>query len=404
MPRFIDARDLRRRWDDRQWGPKRTYADLRERLEDGRAGKPGGVHFRDFSIRNLFEELLPDGKGPEIVRLMEGSRRGRHVTPLLEATNAVDTSAFSSIVGQLMFSAILEGYESPQYVWPQLVSSKQTTMLWGEKVPGIAKLGDVSLPIGEGQPYPLVGTSEEYIETGPLQKRGFIVPVTREITIADHTGLLLGRCGKTAEAMAMKSEKDAISLVIGATGFNNYKRNGTATNTYLTSGAYVNSKTSNALVDWTNIEKLELLFAAMNDPNTGEPINIAPQSMKLLVPKALYRTALHVARATQVEKVDNQANAVTYRTYSENPLRTEPGLTLNVLSSPYVDRLGNSTDWFLGDFPGAFAKMTAWEIEQDQLGQGSHLAFNNDIIHQFKGSKMDRFQAWEPRKAAKSAA
>jgi hypothetical protein len=56
----------------------------------------------------------------------------------------------------------------------------------------------------------------------------------------------------------------------------------------------------------------------------------------------------------------------------------------------------------MGDFQQAFAVMEAWGIEQDQLGRGSHLDFNNDIVMQFKGSLMDVAQVMEPRFVAQS--
>jgi hypothetical protein len=37
-----------------------------------------------------------------------------------------------------------------------------------------------------------------------------------------------------------------------------------------------NLQATNALADWTNIEKALLLFDGLSDPNTGEPIAIMP--------------------------------------------------------------------------------------------------------------------------------
>jgi hypothetical protein len=393
MPRFIDAADLRKRWDDKAHGPQATYDHVCEAIDTGRKGKPGGVALADFSIRNLFEELVPDGR--KIARLMEGGTRGRHQTPLLEATNAVDTSAFSSIVGQLMFGQILKGFENPAFVWNQLARVESTSLLWGQKIPGVANLGDVSEAVAEGKPYPVVGTSEEYVETQPLVKRGFIVPVTREITIADNTGLVVKRCNDAAQTLGFSREKRVMDCAVGVT--NNYKRNGTSTNTYLTSGAYINKIASgNTLYDWTDIEALELLFDAITDPNTGEFILLGKRS--LLVPTALKATAQRIVTASTVEHVDNTASASSIRTTSGNPIPS-----LEVISSPYVkSRSSSASRWWMGDFQQAFAVMEAWGIEQDQLGRGSHLDFNNDIVMQFKGSLMDVAQVMEPRYVAQS--
>ena len=121
----------------------------------------------------------------------------------------------------------------------------------------IGRIGDKAEIVDEGASYPLVGLNEEYIDTPPTRKRGFIVPVTREIIVADRTGILLKAAGETGRWCGLNKEKRVLDVVTGIQ--NNYKRNGTATNTYLTSGAYVNSQTGNALDgqgnEWRALEK-----------------------------------------------------------------------------------------------------------------------------------------------------
>src|SRR5262249_21357057 len=126
-------------------------------------------------------------------------------------------------------------------------------------------LGDNAEIVQEGQPYPNIGLNEEWIQTAPTKKRGFIVPVTREIIVADRTGILLREAGEGGRWLGLNKEKRVIDIVTGQT--NNYQRNGTASNTYLTSGAYINSQTGNALDgqgnEWRAVEKAELLFDAI---------------------------------------------------------------------------------------------------------------------------------------------
>lgn len=394
MPRYVDARELRGMIDDPQYGLAKTVDLVEQSLADGRAGKSGCMKAEDFSIRDLAEELV----GDDWVRgLDRARRRGRR---LLEATGAVDTSAFSAITGQIVFSKIKEAYENPAFIWNELCTVVPTTFLNGEKIPGIGGIGDMAENVAEGASYPKVGLTAEYIETQPLVKRGFIVPVTREAIIADRTGILLNVAAKGGEALGFNVEKRVLDAATGVT--NTYKRNGTSLNTYLTAGAYVNSvASSGALVDYTDIEALDLLFDAMNDPNTGEALLRNPNNLRLLVPGALYMTAKRIVSATTVEHVDNQTNASTFRTMSGNPLMGNIG----VLTSPYIKRRTSSaTKWFYGDFKKAFEYRQAWGIETEQYGQGTFEQFHNDIVTQFRASEMGSITAVEPRYVASSNA
>ena len=383
MARALKLRELKRLYDVQ--GAAATCDHLQEALAE--------KHLRpeDFSVRDLTEVLV----GREFLDAMQPRKSGR--MSLFEAANAVDTSAFSNITGQILYNKILQGYENPAFLWPSLCETVPTTFLDGEKIPGISRIGDVAEQVDEGMPYPFVGLSEEFVETVRLIKRGFILPLTREIIIADRTGILLRNAGEGGKYLGINKEKRVIDLAIGVT--NNYKRNGTATNTYLTTGAYVNVAGTNSLVDWTDIEKAELLFDALNDPTTGEPI-VMPPSLQLLVPTALKYTAKRIVSATEIQHVDNQAAASTIRTSSSSPVPN-----YQILSSPYVGRrTGDATTWFLGDFKGAIAYMEAWGIEPEQADSNAQAKFLQDIWMQYKVSEMGAAQMLEPRRLTKSTA
>ncbi len=396
MPKYCDAAELKTMVEDKDVGLDGVKAFITEGMERGRTGKPGGMKSDHFSVRDLFEEFYPNGG--DILRCW--SKRRPVPGHLMEAADAVSTQNFSEIIGQLLVNDVLRGYEAPQLIWPQLCTTKQTVILNGEKIPGIGGLGDVAQAVGEAEEYPVVGLNQEYIETPQLVKRGFRVALTKEIVIADLTGLLGERAAGGAEYLGVNLEKRVIDAAIGVT--NTYKRLGVATNTYLASGAYANYSSGNTLVDWKSIETAWLLFDALNDPNTGEPI--VGNFNTMLVPSALKATAEQIVRATNVQKVDNQVAAGTVRFNSEyNPATAlVPGL--KVLSSPYVKRRSSSAArWWLGDFPRAFRKMTAWEITPEQQGQGSYLQFHRDIVMEHKISVMDAIAVVEPRAVTQNA-
>lgn len=382
MGRMLNYRSLKGQYDA---DPAHCIRELGEAIASGQI-KP-----KEFSIRELAEEFL----GEDVVRRME-RRKGGGLT-LLEAASAVDTSAFSNVNGQIIYSTVKKEFDLADVAVDALATTVPTVFLDGEKIPGVSGIGDEAEIVDEGQPFPTVGLSEEYIQTPPLKKRGFIVPVTREVIVADRTGLILKRCADGAKWLALNKLKRLLDQVFGVV--NNYKRNGTALNTYLTSGAYINSQ-ANTLVDWTDVENAELLFDAMTDPNTGEPIgaNMLGKPMVAIVPTALHRTSRRIVNATETRFGDGASN--TTATYGENPLN---GTQIQVLSSPYVKaRTGSASTWFYGSPKDAFSYMQAWAVETEQAPANSEADFERDIKQRYKVSEMGVPATVEPRYMTKN--
>jgi hypothetical protein len=383
IAKLISCRELKRQ--RQAEGAAAVIRDLKEAMAAGHL-KP-----HNFSVQDLFVALHENGE--ELLRSISFSKSGGR--SLREASDAVDTTAFSSIIGQIVFNKIKDAYQDPEFLWPDLCDTMSTVFLDGERIPGIGRLGDKVEVVDEGMAYPLVGLNEEYIDTAPTRKRGFIVPCTREIIVADRTGILLKVAGETGYWMGLNKEKRVLDIVTGQT--NNYKRNGTSSNTYLTSGAYVNSQTGNALDasgnEWRALEKADLLFDAITDPNTSEPIIVIPDV--LLVPSALKKTALRILAATEVVTVDNRANAATIRTASPNPYG---GRGIKVLSSPYVKkRSGSATQWWYGVPKKAFLYIEVWGIEPSEASSEHPDKFGRDIWIQHKVSERGVAQSYEPR-------
>lgn len=368
-------------------------------LQEGLAAKE--LKLDDLSIRDLFEAAVVDdhGKpcGRDILYEMDPRRGALTVRALTiqEARGAVDTSAFNNITGQFVYNKIKESYDDPEFIGDELCTTQDTFLIDGEKIPGAGNLGDVAQVVAEREEYPYVGLNEEWTMTPPTDKRGFIVPVTREIIMLDKTGLVVAAAQKTGRAMGLNKEKRVLDVVFGVV--NTYNRNGTATNTYLTSGAYIN-QTSNTLSDWTSIQTAELLFDAITDPNTGEPITGSIDT--IIVPTALRRTANRILMASEIAHVDNQVAASTIRTWSRNPYSGE---TYRVISSPYVkQRTTSASTWFAGRPKRAFLYMQNWGIETLQAAQNSEADFLQDIVSRYKVSERGAAHSYEPRYMTKN--
>ncbi len=378
---MINTRELKRRYE--LDGPRQTITHLTEALEQRH------LRAEDFSIRDLAEGLVPDGH--EWVRLMD-PRSGGSVR-LLEAGEGVDATAFLNVASQVIYSKIMEAYTQEAFVVSRLVDTIPTR-LDGEKIPGIAGLAAEDHVVHPGMPYPSVGFGEDYIETPSTTKRGFIVPVTKEAIFFDRTHLVLTRAAEVGELLGLNKEKRLVDLVIGAT--NNYKWLGTTYNTYQAAAPWINVKTGNELVDWTNVDVAEQLFADILDPTTGEPVLLSASTV-LVMPA--YRHAAHrVFNAVEV-RFNPTSSATT--TLAANPLSNYQVLESRLAYRRVIAAGTAAADakkwWFLGDFKKAFAYMENWPITVTQSAAGSEADFNQDIVVRFKASERGAAAVLNPR-------
>ena len=365
----INYRALRDEYQAR--GPDETTALLRESLEKGH------IKAEDFSFREAAEWFIPDGR--EFVRLLAPGAGGG--INLLEAGHAVDTSAFANISGQIVFSKVKEGYEGPEFMWPQLCETVPTQFN-GEKIPGIGGLADIAEAIDEGQPYPLAGLAEEWIETPETTKRGFIVPVTKEAIFFDRTNAVLKEASRVGYWLGVNKEKRVVDVATGQTNNWNYK--GTAYNTFAASAGHgwVNQLTD-VLSDYTDIEAAELLFDAMTDKITAEPLLRTANT--LIVPTALKHTAFKLLNATELRHTPDPAtNTADNVQLSASPIA---GLYQMLTGQMIKARTSSATAWFLGNPKKAFAYMENFALTTQQAASNSEADFTQDIVMRYKCSE-----------------
>jgi len=387
--RAIKYRELRRMYE--RLGRGECVRHLTEALEQGQ------LQPEDFSIRELAEVTL----GGERVRQMD-PRTGD--VGLLEAGEGVDVTAFSNITGQIVQSKVLEAYRQEAFVVSKLVDTVPTR-LDGERIPGVGRVGDDVAEVHPGMPYPHLGFGEDYIETPQTTKRGFIVPVTKEAIFFDRTHLVLQRAAEVGEVLGLNKEKRLLDVVIGAT--NNYKWKGTDYNTYSATGTgsapdgdWINQMTEE-LVDWTDVDAAEQLFADVLDPNTGEPVLLRATTV-LVMPA--YRHAAH--RVFNAAEIQYTADGAATTTVAANPLGNyrvvESRLAYRRIIASGVAAAEAKKYWFIGDFKKAFAYMENWPITVTQSPPGSEAEFNQDIVVRFKASERGAAAVINPRYVVKS--
>ncbi len=387
--RAIKYRELRRMYETN--GPEQTVRHLQEALQKGEL-KP-----EDFSIRELAEATL----SAERVRQMDPRQGG---TCLLEAGDGVDVTAFSNITGQVVQARILQAYNQEAFVLSRLIDAVPTR-LDGERIPGIGRVSDEVAEVHPGMPYPSLGFGEDFIDTPQTTKRGFIVPVTKEAIFFDRTNLILQRAAEVGEVLGLNKEKRLIDLLIGTT--NNYKWKGASYNTYSSTGSgtapdgnWVNELTEE-LVDWTDVDAAEQLFADILDPNTGEPVLI--QATTVLVTPAYRHAANRVFSATEIYY--EPGNSAT-TTVAANPLGNYAVVESRLAYRRIIAAGHTAADakkwWFIGDFGKAFAYMENWPITVTQSPAGGEAEFNQDIVVRFKASERGAAAVINPRYVVRS--
>jgi hypothetical protein len=381
----VKYRELKRRYE--LDGADQTVSHLSEALQAGHL-KPA-----DFSIRDLAEALVPDGR--DWVRMLDPRSAGS--VSVLEAGDGVDVTAFLNVAGQLIYSQIMDAYAQPAFAISKLVQTIPTR-LDGEKIPGISRIAEKVDEVSPGMPYPHLGFGEDYIETPSTTKRGFIVPVTKEAIFFDRTHLILSRAAEVGEVLGLNKEKRLIDLVIGAT--NNYKWKGTTYNTYQSSGSWVNTMSGNELIDWTSVDSAEQLLTDILDPNTGEPVLV--RATTILVTPAYAQAARRVVSTTQISYNLDGTPTVSFQ---HNPAADYQIVDSRLLYRRIVASGVASSDakrwWFLGDFRRAFAYMENWPITVTQAPIGSDAEFNSDIVLRFKASERGAAAVLNPRFVAK---
>ena len=348
----------------------------------------------DFSVRELAEAFM----GIEWVRNLDPRRN----TVVLEAGDGVDSTAFSNITGQLVFSKIMDAYANPAF-WASGVVQTIPTRLNGEKIPGIGRIKDETPTVQEGMPYENFGFSEDYIETPATTKRGFIVPVTKEAIFFDRTGLILNRAAEVGEVLGLNKEKRLLDVILGVTAA--YKWKGTSYSTYVDT-PWDNALTD-VLTDWTDIDAAEQLFTAMTDPNTGEPILINQAAMTLVVMPDLRHAARRILNATQlmygipssasVQTITQAPNSISPYALQDNTALAKARLVASGVAASDAAKY-----WFLGDFRKAFAYMENWPITVTQAPSNSEAEFTQDIVARFKVSERGVAAVMDPRFVVRS--
>lgn len=338
--------------------------------------KKDKLKLEDVSIKQLYEELC--GEDLSLHRKAKGYVETKE-QDLEEAY--VTHTAFSNITGELISKEIIAAYKNVNYIGDKLTKVYKTNKK-EERIAGfIGSEGPET--VQEGDAYPESGISDKYIKLGDAEKKGRIISLTEETVFYDQTGRLVERAQGIGEKAGLEKEKKILKAILGIDTA--YYPSGTGTALY---GAAPYIVASNALVDWTDIEKAELDgFYAMQDdsPDTDYIVSV-PQA--ILVPVALNRTAKRILNATEVVHGDYDS-AASVKVKGANPVykayKIYTSVLIHILQiAAGVDAAVAKSNWWFGDFQKQFRWKQVWPLQVFSAPQKNIMQFERDIVSRYK--------------------
>lgn len=335
---------------------------------------------------------------------------------LLEASEAVDASAFSNITGQLLVTVIKEKYESPDFVADKLVKKVPNPggNLKEHKIPYLSDVIDKGDKLAQAQEYPQTRFHESWVTMPAPEKYGQICAVTMEMVFSDLTGQAQDSAASVGRALGYLKEQRVLRVVLGIT--NPYKAgiNGTevsGVNTYLSTAnatlAYVNKKLSSTVTNFTHINAVEQLFWKMSDPVTGRKIYVRPTTI-LCNPEKRYELK-RILNATEVRSGDTD-EATSTQTLAANPLDIKYQLVTSPIAQAILDEETALSDsevkeyLVFGDFPRAFGYREVYPMKTEVAPPNNPAEFRQDIVLQVKASEFGVPYVYDPRYAVLSTA
>ena len=364
----------------------------------------------EFSLRGLAEALCgyewverlqqPAHAGAGMV--VESGPGNVAVTP----GNFPEVSAYLGSISGLLEAAVLEAYQKPEYIIDSLVEvvpskTRQRNLI------GTGRIGNQAMRRNPGDPHPFAQFGQRKVRTTETYNEALAGAVTFEAVYFDQTGEVLDRMNSIGDELGLSKELDGFRMIAGVT--NPYNYNGTAYNTYLTSGNWVNDVASNELVDWTNINTVNALFSRMTDQETGNRIAVEWDTQ--IVSPNKEETANYIQSATEVEQRTQtaaeirrgsnrvKAKRIVKSVYLDQILTTAAADGGLALSQTNADKYWWALKTGRG---GAFIRTENWGLQINKAAPNDFDMLNHKLLLAIFADQMHSFDVREPRYVVRS--
>lgn len=329
----------------------------------------GAVQPQDFSIRELFEELVdPD-------------RRFDSSTDPQIISEAISSSAFPVITNTLLFRSTMPEYTTNSGLADELVTEEQASKTQSEDIAGMTDLeGPEMRPEQLAYTETAFGEKDIRIFTADF---GRLISLTREAIFDDRTGEMLRRARRIGKKGGQHRTKMIIQTIemLPRTAFKEattraFVYKGTAITQavfysadHSTIDAQTNPNTVADALGTAGMNNLLLRFDAMTDV-IGDEIVIEPRI--LLVPGALRMTAWQLLASPMQFDTANRA---------QNFFGPQGDVRLVPRVSVF---LSSSSQYYLGDFAEQLLWLWVWKPATAAQGRDTRLAFENQIVQRFR--------------------
>lgn len=329
-----------------------------------------------FSFKAMFEELVdPDHKFS-------------YETDATELAEAVTASAFPTISGVVINSAIIPAYELAVGPSARLVSESTATKTSREEIAGWTAGGQFEMR-PEHTSYQEDVITEKYWSIDKYDF-GKIISLTREAIFDDRSGELISRARSLGEkggqlrakiitqtfevaartAQGESTSQAAVYKGSAITQSNFYNADHSA----LIDSAGVNKTlvTSNALGADQAINTANTVFSEYVDEN-GETIIIVPKV--IIYPPALHQTAQELIYGTTKRSIS--------ATLDEGHLGNIWQGRFDPIELPF---LSSDTTWYLGDPTKQMIWLWVWKPETKVQNADSHSSFQAQVVLRYRFS------------------
>lgn len=304
---------------------------------------------------------------------------------VMGAQRAVTASAFPILVGTTAIAAINDSYAAVPTVGEQLVTEIEDS----KKVTTIAAVHTLDNHVDEvkeTEDFPEIGTDEEKVEIRH-KRNGRKLTVSAEAIEENEIADIVTRINALGEIAAEWIEEQTLRRVTDHDGSASsaaepyvYRPAGTGTalfsssaNTPGTRAPSGTRKTSNALVDETDLDNARVLLASMKNAR-GKRIALPWSEVVVLVPYALVGTLAKIGNSEYVPGVQNEVSNYGPRgMWSIPPERR--------ITTPKLDDF-SAAAWYMGIPRRQFRRKWKLRFEYVTLGMDTQAYLNSRIAFQ----------------------
>lgn len=345
-----------------------------------------------LSFRGLAEGMLGDAYEAALRKAIYGSMNVRE-------QSVTDSSAFFAVTGQILIGRVRQKYELTSQIgksiFPVIPIVDNNLQASREQI--VSRVSQLPGTVEQGMTYPQQAFGQLYIDYPAPQKFGYQCNVTMELVLADKTKQIYDMADSVGEMTGWEEERRKMRVFLGIV--NPFSQNGTAANTYRSSGAWVNLLNDFTLVDYKSVNRLEQVLRNQTDPQTGLPLNGMVQDM-FVMPIKRY-DAKRILNATDIRINGTAAGDLTV---SGNPLDGNIKMTntsqfvqaLAVSEGSYTSAKAD-TITIAGRFDRAFGWREVYPVRVEQLPPNSERNFDKDIMYAVKAGGFGVAVVQEPR-------